>query len=804
MLDDGPLLAPSCCRLPPTLDPVKIYDWVYRLDVHLIDEIFTLSSKSVLYEMAVHCLQRPWQRKADPDGGRGLAALIRYFAESQCRFEHNSVLAKCRLLFINHLEAGLSCIRFHPVLENLLPPDGAQHSTHCIDRSVPLGPVFPLGPPMGQCVAEAVDREKWVFRDVDDALEREGSIDGPAAGTGRRLRLGADAKLACTVTLFVWAAVRLLARRIEMLLEFPSTHPLFAQSATQGVPKVSSLGDSLSALLQKRTAVAQRAVELHRQGDLRGALAEFTRAIAMPPDEGKYFLFKFRANCHFHLRELDAAVEDCTTALSRNAHAFAPRYLRARANQALGRLDTAAEDLTHLLRLYPDSGEVQRLQAELAEAIPALRPRDAGRPEPPATPPDEETGPHSASAPASPLGEESPQPSYGCDPDTPLTTADVGSISFANLNLNLTSLPAYPEPPDADDPPYIDTGQELKYRVCCGKELGRGASSRVYKAVHLKGGWFMAVKEFEAKHLDGDDESLSAFEQMTAMKHTNVVRCLGMRRLPGFYHMVMEFCSGGSLRSLIDDLGGLPPSLMRKYATEVLLGLRYTHRHGLLHRDIKATNILLSHDGTAKIADFGTCMRLPEGSCTRCDAVKGTVLWMAPETFRGRYCAASDVWSFGCTLIEMATAKDPWHEQQFREPLTAMVFIATRPDALPVTPCRFSDDLGRHFFHSCIARNPAERCSADLLLRHPWLSRGDPDGPSTPTSPLGACSLQSHNGRDVRDATGFPWTTSSSLPETSFSTTASTAFPRLVSERASDAPEPAGAAVPLPPAASVS
>eukprot|EP00667_Euglena_gracilis_P026014 EG_transcript_30951 len=103
---------------------------------------------------------------------------------------------------------------------------------------------------------------------------------------------------------------------------------------------------------------------------------------------------------------------------------------------------------------------------------------------------------------------------------------------------------------------------------------------------------------------------------------------------------------------------------------------------------------------------------------------------MAPEAFRGRYSAASDVWSFGCVLIEMATAKDPWHEQRFREQMVAMVFIATRPDAVPALPPTLGDDLGGHFFRCCIARDPSERMSADLLLRHPWL-RGSEPGPPT-------------------------------------------------------------------------
>eukprot|EP00667_Euglena_gracilis_P012276 EG_transcript_12602 len=328
-------------------------------------------------------------------------------------------------------------------------------------------------------------------------------------------------------------------------------------------------------------------------------------------------------------------------------------------------------------------------------------------------------------------------------PSSPLTpvTSSLGTLTFrsAQLSIDLPALPAHVEPPPGDDPPflaaYLEGGTDLEYTVCPGRELGRGAFGRVYKAVHPREGWLMAVKEVDAQHFEAEMDLLAALDAVWAMKHPNVMRTLMLRKVPGFYHVVLEHCSGGNLRSLIDDLHGLPPALVRKYATEVLRGLRHIHRCGLLHRDVKASNVLLSEDGTAKVADLGSCMRIPDGEETRAVAVRGTVLWMAPESFSGHYSTACDIWSFGCTLIEMATAKDPWHEQRFKEQLLAMVFIATRSDSLPAVPPMFAgNDLGLHFFHCCVARDPAERVSADLLLRHPWLTGGHPNSPSPSSS----------------------------------------------------------------------
>eukprot|EP00668_Euglena_longa_P022774 GGOE01028357.1.p1 GENE.GGOE01028357.1~~GGOE01028357.1.p1 ORF type:complete len:833 (-),score=143.08 GGOE01028357.1:354-2852(-) len=811
MLDDGPLLAPYCYHLPPSIDPVEVFQWFHRIDHHLVCEIFTLSSKSILYEAAQYYLRRPWGRPAATDRA-GLAAMMRYLMDSLRWFEHSTLLVECHMLFMNHLEAGLSCIRFQPALERLLPADGTQLTAADVDLVVQpasrSGSILTSEGSFEHCVAEEVDREKWVFREVDDdslqKLGRQGSSSSCGSGnaaSNRRLRLGADAKLAYSVTLFVWAAVRLLARRIEMLQEFPPDHPLFAPARPSEVPKISSLGDSFETLLIQRKEITGRGLALYCKGDWREALELFSQVIALSlnGDEYQYVMYQHRAGCHLHLQQYQPAVEDCTAALRRNPHAYVALHRRAQAYEALGELESAMEDVMQLLRLYPGSSQGHEFHSRLAHLLfphpePQCHTPDPSpmkikvdaipSPGPPSTPPATEPlwVPHAVAF--DPVG-------------SPLTTdpssMDILSFGSDQLTFELATLPPHPDPLTVDDPPYLsaflESGAALEYTVCRGKVLGRGAFGRVYRAVHPSGGWFMAIKEVEAKYLEEAQDLLGALELMSTMKHKNIIRNMGLRRLPGFYHIVLEYCSGGSLRSLVEELRGLSLSLIRKYATEVLLGLRYIHAHGLLHRDIKAGNILLRDDGTAKVADLGTCMRIPEGEPTRCDSVKGTVLWMAPETFRGRYSTASDVWSFGCMLIEMATGKDPWHEQQFQEQLTAMVFIATRPDALPAIPPPLNDhDLGRHFFHCCIARSPSERCSADLLLRHPWLSCTEPNTPFSPfpTSPCAGNTKCSKSKFLDSNCGSFKRTTSSSVTESSLVDTTSS-LPLLTSpHRVSD------------------
>eukprot|EP00668_Euglena_longa_P022737 GGOE01028320.1.p1 GENE.GGOE01028320.1~~GGOE01028320.1.p1 ORF type:complete len:809 (-),score=209.56 GGOE01028320.1:402-2828(-) len=792
MLDDGPLIAPCCFHLPPTLNPLKLFDWLFQLEVHLLMEIFTLSSKSVLYDMAVRCLQRPRHRRVTVTDGSELAALMLHFSELLRRFEHNTLLGECRMLFMNHFQAGLSCIRFQPALESLLPSEAAQlaygSAQQVVQSPSRSGSVLSAKETLEHCVAEDVSRDKWVFRDVnEEELQRlwpQGNVNG--IDNSRRLLLGAEAKLAYSVTLFVWAVVGLLSRRIEMLQEFPSDHPLFM---SVGVPKVSSLGDSFETLMMKRKEAMQLGLALYKQQNWQAALEQLTRTIAMPPEgeEGKYFIYQFRAACHFYLGDYQRAVEDCTTALHCNPSGYTGLHLRAEAYEAMGQLDAAVQDTTQLVHLYPNKEQGREFHDRLIASLPLKLSNDFGKPCPKMSSPStngETPEGHSftSSCPMeSPYTSIASRVSLQCPGTSSSSSSSVGPLAFtsAQCSFNLAALPVHPEPLTVDDPPYllafVESGAELEYTICGGRELGRGAFGRVYKAVHPLGGWFMAIKEVEAKEVEGSEDVLCAFELTVTMKHNNIVRCLGMRRLPGFYHIVMEYCSGGSLRGLINDLRGLSLSLMRKYATEVLRGLRYMHGHGLLHRDIKASNVLLRDDGVAKVADFGTVLKIPEEETPACGSVKGTVLWMAPETFRGRYSTASDMWSFGCMLIEMATANDPWHEQQFREQLTAMVFIATRPDALPSIPPQLNEDLGTHFFHCCVARDPMERCSADLLLRHLWLSSIEPRSPASPVT-TNATSIQGcYRDKSADKERGYPWTTCTSITESALLVTTASA-----------------------------
>jgi serine/threonine protein kinase len=124
---------------------------------------------------------------------------------------------------------------------------------------------------------------------------------------------------------------------------------------------------------------------------------------------------------------------------------------------------------------------------------------------------------------------------------------------------------------------------------------------------------------------------------------------------------VVRYCENGSLHSICKNFGKFPENLVALYMSQVLQGLLYLHEQGVIHRDIKGANILTTKEGLVKLADFGVATKsnLAEYS------VVGTPYWMAPEVIElSGATTASDIWSLGCTVIELLDGKPPYHKLQ--------------------------------------------------------------------------------------------------------------------------------------------
>jgi serine/threonine protein kinase len=174
-----------------------------------------------------------------------------------------------------------------------------------------------------------------------------------------------------------------------------------------------------------------------------------------------------------------------------------------------------------------------------------------------------------------------------------------------------------------------------------------------------------------------------------------------------------RYCENGSLTNICKRFGKFPENLVAVYIYQVLQGMAYLHQQGTVHRDIKGANILTTKDGLAKLADFGVATRITNLGD---QSVVGTPNWMAPEVIElNGASTASDIWSLGCTIIELLTGKPPYHNLRQMPALFAIV-----NDDHPPIPDGLSPQV-QDFLLQCFQKDPNLRVSARKLLKHPWM-----------------------------------------------------------------------------------
>ena len=221
---------------------------------------------------------------------------------------------------------------------------------------------------------------------------------------------------------------------------------------------------------------------------------------------------------------------------------------------------------------------------------------------------------------------------------------------------------------------------------------------------------------------------------LRSLSHPNIVQYLGSDRAERFT-ILLEYVPGGSIAMLLSQFGALEEEVVKLYVRQALLGLQYLHGEDIVHRDIKGANILISDKGDVKLTDFGCsyCTHLSEG--LGMGLAMGTVLWMAPEVCRQEACEwPCDIWSMGCTVLQMVMNEAPWSERLFEHPVPAFFHIATCVEP-PNIPDSLSEPM-RDFIQCCLQLDATQRPSCTALLDMEWLcddpSNHSSSGPSTP------------------------------------------------------------------------
>jgi len=305
------------------------------------------------------------------------------------------------------------------------------------------------------------------------------------------------------------------------------------------------------------------------------------------------------------------------------------------------------------------------------------------------------------------------------EPITP-STAAVSPATSSTARVSLGSCSSHPRTPtDVQDPL---NGLDWKR----GEKIGHGSYGCVYKGLDRTTGRIFALKEAAVMiHCEEDRRHLEMLQHeldiCKHLRHPNIVSYLGHQYDDGNLRIFLEYAPGGSIAGVLAEFGPFEGQLLVRSTRGLVEGLNYLHSQSppVVHRDIKGANVLVDLNFNVKLADFGCSKR---DFNTRSFRTVGSVPWMAPEVMlhadgHGR---KADIWSLGCTAIEMATAAKPWGNGTFDNMMYAIRHIGMS-NVTPPIPEGTLCASGQDFIRRCVLRAPDQRPSVAELLMHDFL-----------------------------------------------------------------------------------
>ena len=253
----------------------------------------------------------------------------------------------------------------------------------------------------------------------------------------------------------------------------------------------------------------------------------------------------------------------------------------------------------------------------------------------------------------------------------------------------------------------IGTLFDGRYRIL--RRIGSGGMADVYLAEDQELGRNVAIKILNDRHA-GDEQFVERFRReaknAAGLSHANIVSIYDRGEAEGTYYIAMEHIDGRSLKELVVARGPAPVPVAIEYARAILQALRFAHKRGIVHRDIKPHNVLDDGDGRVKVTDFGIA-RAGASQMTEAGSIVGTAQYLSPEQARGAAVdARSDLYSLGIVLYELLTGKVPFNGDSPVE--IAMKHLSGRPEPPSVHRPDIPRDLDLVVLRA-LAKDPAER-----------------------------------------------------------------------------------------------
>src|SRR5919108_6664561 len=277
----------------------------------------------------------------------------------------------------------------------------------------------------------------------------------------------------------------------------------------------------------------------------------------------------------------------------------------------------------------------------------------------------------------------------------------------------------------------IDQLFDGRYRIV--RKLGTGGMADVYLAEDQELGRRVAIKILDDRHA-ADDQFVERFRReaknAAGLSHPNIGSIYDRGEAEGTYYIAMEYLDGRSLKELIVARGPAPIHISVDYARQILAAIRFAHRHGIVHRDIKPHNVLVDGEGRLKVTDFGIA-RAGVSQMTEAGSIIGTAQYLSPEQAKGAPVdERSDLYSVGVLLYELLTGTVPFSGDTPVE--IAMKHLSSVPEPPSAHRAEIPRDLDFVVLRA-LAKDPSERyqsadeMSADLAR----VARGSHVSPAT-------------------------------------------------------------------------